>query len=131
MSELDWSRWPDFKRHEFACKCGCDRAEMDPAFMDWLQGLRTALGKPMIPTSGYRCPDHNAAVSTSGRDGPHVRGVAVDIKAAGPYAHELLRLAMARGVRGVGSGQGRPWDKRFLHLDLMDPDRPTIWGYGS
>jgi hypothetical protein len=28
---VDWGRYPNFKREEFTCRCGCGRNEMRPS----------------------------------------------------------------------------------------------------
>lgn len=130
---LDWSRWPNFSRAEMACRCGCDRADMDPAFMDWLQRLRDIVDFPLPVSSGYRCPDHNAKVSVTGRDGPHTTGLAADIRVAGDAAFEVLQAAMETWVSGVGVRQHGLRSDRFLHLDRLPcagpAPRPRIWSY--
>jgi len=58
-----------FNPAEFMCKhCGLNK--MDGVFLDDLDELRHRLGFPLSVASGYRCPTHNAAVSTTGEDGP-------------------------------------------------------------
>ena len=129
---LDWSRYPNFSRAEFLCRCGCGRADMDPNFMTWLQGLRDVFKRPMIVSSGFRCPEYNARVSSTGTDGPHTTGKAVDIAVAGAAAFYLLSLAIMRGVQGVGPKQHGPWGARFIHLDMLadgDHPRPRLWTY--
>lgn len=126
----DW-RWSNFARAEMTCQCGCGRADMVPEFMDKLQALRMLFEKPMRVTSAYRCPDHNAKVSGTGRTGPHTTGRAVDIGIRGFDSHALLTLAMRMGFSGVGVNQ--KGGARFLHLDDL-PDgpgcpRPTVWSY--
>ena len=70
-----------FSKHELECKCGCGVAEMDAAFLKKLDQLRDDWGKPIILNSAYRCPDHNAAVSsTKSRTGPHTTGKAADLR---------------------------------------------------
>lgn len=131
MTEPDWDRYPNFARAEMVCSCGCDRAEMHPAFMDRLQSLRTQYNKPMVVTSGYRCPDYNARISSTGRDGPHTHGRAVDIAVSGNQARNLLGMAISRGFTGLGVKQHG--DGRFIHMDdLMDGfagPRPWLWSY--
>jgi uncharacterized protein YcbK (DUF882 family) len=102
---LDWLRWPNFTEGEFRCRCGCGRADMDPAFMDRLQALRERFGKPLRISSGYRCPDHNARVSSTGRGGPHITGKAVDVAVAYGDVDELERLAVLADVSGRGVQQ--------------------------
>ena len=82
---LDWSLYEDFSQAEFACHC-CGACEMQPEFMGALQALRDALGFAMPVSSGYRCPAHNCAVSSTGEDGPHTTGLAADIAIAGADA---------------------------------------------
>ena len=129
---LDWTDYPNFTEAEFRCKCGCGRAEMKPRFMNWLQGLRTAAGFVFDVNSGFRCPEYNDRVSSTGLAGPHTTGEAVDIGVARKDAHELTRLAFVDGVSGYGAKQRG--GGRFLHLDLCTEagghvPRPTIWTY--
>lgn len=127
---LEWSRWPHFTEAEMRCK-GSGRSAMDPAFMDRLEALRQAFGRPMSITSGYRAPDYNAKVSASGPDGPHTTGRAVDVAVSGADALALVGLAIAQGFTGVGVCQ--KGGSRFIHLDDLPPGgrhpRPAIWSY--
>jgi len=129
---LDWSRYaPYFSRSEFLCKCGaCGLADMDPTFMQRLYALRVAYDRPMRITSGFRCPQHNANVSTTGTRGPHTTGRAADIQATGPAAYDLLQLAFQHGFTGVGVKQNGSPLARFIHLDtLTGGGRPWLWTY--
>ncbi len=130
MAEPDWSKYRNFSRSEFECKCGCGQAEMSDMFMTLLQNLRTKCATPFVISSGYRCPDHNDAVSGSGRDGPHTTGKACDISTSGINAWVLLGHAMTAGVPGIGIKQHG--DGRFIHLDILSNDthpRPRVWSY--
>lgn len=102
-------------------------------FMDKLQAIRDVLGFPMVVSSGYRTPEHNAEVSKTGLDGPHTTGQAADILVYGPRALKLIVTAVKLGMTGFGDGQRGPRVKRFIHLDdLPDADgqpRPWLWGY--
>ena len=125
---LDWSRWPNFSKSEFDCRC-CGMADMDPAFLDKLQAIRDQLG-PMTITSGYRCSQYNARISSTGNFGPHTTGMAADISCSGPKAHKLIRLAMEHDITGIGVKQSGPWEGRFIHLDIIGGGkRPWIWSY--
>lgn len=132
-SALDWSRWPNFAEREFRCSCGCGRADMAPGFLDKLQAIRDRLGRPLIVNSGYRCPDYNMRISTSGRGGPHTTGHAADIAAAGADAELVDGIAVELGITGRGVKQHGPWPGRFLHLDDLEPGgahpRPRLWSY--
>jgi len=122
---------PHFTLAELQCHCGCGRMEIPTAFLDKLENLRVAYNKPMIITSGYRCPGHNAAVSHTGDGGPHTVG-AVDIQISGPDAHQLLEHACRIGFSGIGIKQAGLTAGRFIHLDDLDISahpRPRVWSY--
>lgn len=130
MKTTDWAKLPNFSEHEFLCKCGCGRADMDPEFMDKLQAIRTAVGQPMKVNSGFRCPDYNAKVSSTGTAGPHTTGCAADISASGPLALKIVHLALMVGMTGIGVAQKGDHAKRFIHLDDSNIHRrPWIWSY--
>lgn len=123
---MDWADYPNFSESEFRCK-HCGKVDMQPAFMDKLQRLRTAYGKPMIISSGYRCPKHPVEAKKSS-PGAHASGQAADIAVQGNDAYQVLQLAMAAGFTGIGVQQ--KGGGRFLHLDtLTDPPRPNVWSY--
>ncbi|MEO5333845.1 MAG: D-Ala-D-Ala carboxypeptidase family metallohydrolase [Magnetococcus sp. YQC-5] len=106
---------------------------MVPAFMEKLETLRLAFGKPMPVSSGYRCPMHNAQASHTGLSGPHITGKAVDIQVSGADAYHLLALALSHGFTGIGLSQRGEHSSRFLHLDMIEPGpgrpRPAAWTY--
>lgn len=122
---INWDDYPNFERHEFECQCGCGQAPMDPLFMARLQSLRTLLATPFAISSGYRCPDHNARVSSTGRTGPHTTGKAADIAVMRTVAHKVLTQAFQMfpriGVNQKGKG-------RFVHVDSVEGP-PTVWSY--
>ena len=122
--------WQYFKREEFACPhCGDNR--MEDCFIDSLDHLRAEYGLPLVVNSGYRCPVHNQEVSTTGPNGPHTTGRAVDFKIDRGNAFTLLVLAVRSGkFNGIGVNQYGA--SRFLHLDALDPvthPRPNLWSY--
>jgi uncharacterized protein YcbK (DUF882 family) len=121
---IQWSNYPNFTREEFTCRCGCGRNEMRPEFLERLQALRSAYGKRMHITSGYRCPQHPVEAAKV-HPGMHTTGLAADIGISGSEAVALLRLALDAGFRGVGVQQ--KGSGRFLHVDLRET--PTIWSY--
>lgn len=129
----DWDQFQNFSEVEFRCQgnsCCGNVADMDLEFMISLQALRSVFRKPIVITSGYRCPDHNVAVSTTGRGGPHTTGKAVDIKINGADADELIKLSYQPPFTGHGIKQHGQWNGRFIHLDtLVIPKRPRTWTY--
>lgn len=124
-----------FPAWELACRCGCGRGQndMDPGFMVRLIGLRESFGRALPAGSAFRCPDHNANVSATGRTGPHTTGRAVDIRIFGASALRLVELAIRAGFTGIGVGQKGDHNSRIIHLDDLGPSpagpRPWIWAY--
>ena len=119
-----------FTLAEFDCRhCGANK--MDAAFLEQLDDLRHSYGKPLVVTSGYRCPEHNAKVSSTGSTGPHTTGRAADLRVDRGNALQLLKLALALGFTGIGVNQ--KGGGRFLHVDNLPnapgQPRPTLWSY--
>lgn len=114
---------------ELACPCGCNNMLMDGIFMKRLVAMREALDFPFVVTSGYRCPEYNSSISSTGMGGPHTTGRAVDIAISGENADKLVGSSYEHGMTGRGINQ--KGDKRFIHLDdLPSPrPRPRIWSY--
>lgn len=123
--------WKHFTLDEFRCNCGCGRNEIDPRFVDLLDELRELCGFALVVTSGYRCQKHNMAESTTGVNGPHTTGRAVDLAVSRKDAYELIAHATRMGFTGIGIKQHG--DKRYIHLDDLPAaegqPRPTIWSY--
>lgn len=123
--------WRYFTVAEFACKCGKCQNLIDHQFITELDELRHRYGAPLNVSSGYRCPEYNAKVSSTGLTGPHTTGRAADLLVDRGNAHKLLRIAMGMNFTGIGvqqKGAGR-----FLHLDNLPnatgQPRPTLWSY--
>lgn len=120
----DPKRWPNFMPAELACNCACRFCQMsyyhDPAFLDRLQALRTAIGKPLRINSGHRCARWNAAVGGSARS-TH-KSIAADIALRNHDLAELYFAARAAGFNGVGFG------RTFLHVDTRP--KGAAWSYG-
>ena len=85
----------NFSSKELSCS-HCGENKFDQKTLDALQGLRDAMKKPLKLSSSYRCPVHNQNVSSTGPDGPHTTGKAIDISCSGKLAHEILSFAMIR-----------------------------------
>lgn len=119
---------------EFNCRgIGCcgNISKMDAAFLEKLDRLRHLYGKPLVVTSGYRCPQHNVRVSSTGETGPHTTGHAADLRVDRRDAYRLLSVALGLGFTGIGIKQQGV--ARFIHVDDL-PDapgqpRPTLWSY--
>lgn len=124
---IDWGRYPNFKAEEFRCKhCGADGIKT--SLLDKLQAMRTEYAKPMIITSGYRCPQHPQEASKP-IPGAHALGMAADIAVQGSEAHRVLSLAFKHGFNGIGVQQKGA--SRFIHVDICTTElpRPMVWSY--
>lgn len=123
-------KWQWFDLKDFACHCGCEQNHMAPDFVNKLDSLRTHLGFPLIVSSGYRCPEYNNLVSSTGLYGPHTTGRAVDFLVNGEKALRLLQIAANRAFTGIGINQKGNFNTRFIHLDdISQGQRPWIWTY--
>ena len=121
---------PHFSKSELECKCGCGEASMSPDFLKRLERVRIAFGRPMIISSGYRCPDYNFEIG-SGKLSPHTEGRAVDVAVRGGDALKLVDVGIYCGMTGFGISQ--KGESRFIHLDDADAikgrPRKWIWSY--
>ncbi|GAB6181739.1 D-Ala-D-Ala carboxypeptidase family metallohydrolase [Desulfotomaculum defluvii] len=103
---------PHFEEREFACRC-CGMVNVSMELVTKLEEMRQAIGKPIIVTSGYRCPLHNRAVGGA-INSYHIRGLAADIKVAGCTAEQLAALAVRFGFDGIGIYR----KGNFIHVDV-------------
>ena len=105
MSE--W-RSNNFKREEFACKCGCGFDTVDYELIMVLEYIREHFDRPVVIRSGCRCLAHNAAVGgaqpdADGRGGSqHLHGRAADIVVEGIDPQFVYELADQMEVGGLG-----------------------------
>lgn len=128
-----WEWAPYFSVSEFTCK-GSGKCLMQPDFMQRLFMLRDEYGKPMIINSGYRSPEHNAAIGGE-KNSAHILGRAADIRVYGSYAYTLVMLAQQHGFPRLGLDQrlSVPIEKRYVHIDSMTANEgypsPWCWSY--
>lgn len=124
-------RWPNFSHNEMKCRHS-NRCFLDAAAMDALQEMRTATGKSMRITSGYRHSTHPIEAAKV-QPGAHYTGKAFDIAAAGYDA--LLWMLEANSVGFTGFGVKQHGTGRFLHIDMIEAEdnfhapRPALWSY--
>jgi hypothetical protein len=104
-------RWKSFSPREIACKGTGEIAINEPA-LDKLQALRDKLGKPILLTSAYRSPEHNAKVGGA-KNSQHMLGIAFDVRMENQDPQEFEAAARAVGFTGFGyyPKQG------FMHID--------------
>lgn len=108
----------NFKRSEFACKCGCGEDTISLTLVNQLQRARDLYGWAMFVTSGCRCEKWNVKEGGSPTSA-HLLGIACDINVGNSEARYLLVCALLNaGFQRIGLGEG------FLHVDI-DYNRPT------
>jgi hypothetical protein len=112
-------RWPNFSPAEIACK-GTSSLLVNDEALDALQRLRNVLAKPLILTSAYRSPQHNAAVNGA-TGSQHLEGAAFDVQMTNHDPEAFERAAKASGFRGIGYYPA----SGFIHIDT-GPAR--TWG---
>jgi zinc D-Ala-D-Ala carboxypeptidase len=119
IPEGKW-RWPNFEPAEMASK-GDGSIVLSCDAMDALQRVRDRLGVPLIITSAYRDPKHNAKVGGAKRS-KHMEGIAFDVRVDNVAPDALIEAARAEGFRAFGTypRQG------FVHMDTRAAD--VSWG---
>lgn len=121
---LDWSKYPNFKKTEFDCKCGCGYNVATDELLSKLQAARTLSGAPFVITSGCRCIAHNRAVS--GVDSSsHVLGYAADIA----VDTDALRFALVDALLHAGFSR-LGIAKGYVHADVDSTKyKNVMWTY--
>ena len=88
----------NFRRNEFACKCGCGFDDVDPELVYILQAVRGYFDQPVTITSACRCPKHNMTAGGS-ENSQHLLGTAADIVVSGvPSSEVIAYLELARDL---------------------------------
>ena len=108
----------NFFLREFRCRCHASRCHMTlvhPALVESLQKLRETVRRPLMLTSGYRCPTYNRIVGGRARSF-HTRGMAADILCQD--LEQIRELAEAAGRISAFGGIGEYHLRRFVHLDV-------------
>ena len=103
-----------FRVREFACKDGSDKVIIDDTLVAFLQRIRNWAGYPVIISSGYRTPEHNASIGGS-RSSYHTKGRAADIyvRDRKKSIQEIACYAQAIGVPGIEKNE----DSNYVHID--------------
>lgn len=122
IQTVNWN-WPNFRLQEFECHCnsngggllpGCQAVLVETDLLDALERIRSMLGgRPMVITSGYRCPTHNEYVGGV-PSSQHCLGKAADIVIAG--VPPALVASAADNIIGGTGGVGRY--NGFTHVDV-------------
>ena len=105
---------PHFKLREFQCRC-CGTVKLFPELLDMLELMRSVWGIPMIVTSGYRCPQRNAAVGGASKS-LHMYGAAADISASVRNQALLREIADFAGFTEVICGG----ESNYIHVGCKE-----------
>lgn len=109
----------NFKRSEFACKCGCGFDGIDLRLVNKLQEARDLAGVPFRITSGCRCPKRNKEAGGEA-DSAHLLGLAADIATPTSYArYRILKALIDVGFTRIGIN----FAQNFVHADI-DAQKP-------
>jgi hypothetical protein len=103
---------------------GSGQQHMSADLIRRLDKIREAVGFPLLVSSGYRTPAHNAKVGGVAGSS-HTKGLAVDLRAAtDAQKRAIAKAAIAQGIVRIG------WGRTFIHLDI-DGSKPqrVAWGY--
>lgn len=114
----------NFSSDEFACKC-CGRQNINENLVFQLQKIRGIVKKPIIITSGYRCPAHNKKIGGSPKS-QHLLGKAADIYVNGMSVrdlYEVVSIFYKNGINGIGVYP----EQGFIHIDVRE--QPAFWIY--
>jgi uncharacterized protein YcbK (DUF882 family) len=112
-----------FTAAELQCQCPRKENGIDPNFVKRLDELREKFGLPLVISSGYRCPEHNAAVGGVPKS-QHMQGIAADIYTAKMNSVDKYRLLQC--VLSLGFTVGVKFD--LLHVDTR-PGLPLYFTY--
>jgi len=120
MTRLNYNVAPHFTYRELACR-HCGAYTIDTRLLLSLEWVRHLFSKclgadtPILVTSGYRCPQHNADVGGSANS-QHMLGLAADIKVPEgidfPAAYGYLLSVPPIGAIGLYPPQN------FIHIDV-------------
>ncbi len=106
-----------FNVEEFKCR-HCGKNLIDHDFVRLLDRIRsTYYNKPLVVTSGYRCPEHDKAV---GGKGNHPTGLAADLLVPkGADMYDFIKAAQRVGIPRLVLYKTKP----HIHIDIRE-DRP-------
>jgi len=130
IAPAEWGDFEYFSREEFFCSC-CGKEQMTYRYIYCLNAFRDHCGFPLNINSGWRCPEYNQKVSSTGPNGPHTTGEASDQGASFNRAWEIFEN-LPGPFLGVGINQSGAAPGRFFHTDLCDYLRGgqrRMWSY--
>ena len=108
------------------CTCGhknCDKRSVKQSVLNRLQVLRSTVNRPLIITSGGRCPNHPNEIHRV-IPADHQKGLGVDIAVInGLERGEIVRAGIECGFNAIGVAA------TFVHLGFRDGEQIVMWTY--
>lgn len=139
-----YTKADNFKPEEFKCECGGRYCTGYPDYMkqcqlEHLQRIRTYYKKPMIITSGLRCPGYNKSIGGSIQNSLHLQGLATDFYMLGvtdTLANRKKSLSWIKkqpnhnysygnGINSLGAYVSAPYMGNALHTDTKPGSTPS------
>lgn len=105
----------NFDSSEFECPC-CHKVIICKSLVVTLQRIRDAVEKPIIVTSGYRCPARNKDVGGV-VNSYHTQGKAADFKIPGMTPTEVLEF-IEKNLPDIANSCGIGTYSSWTHLDV-------------
>lgn len=118
-----------FSLSEFRCRC-CGEVQISAALVAYLETLRWAWGAPLIVTSGYRCPAHNAEVGGAAKS-RHLLGCAADIKPVDPALVPVLKNLVRATTEHRHGWEVLLHYPSFVHVGVPREERAHRWSGGA
>lgn len=103
----------NFRRSEFACKCGCGKDTVDFELAEVLEDLREHFGLPVTIVSGNRCFRHNENVGGAQKS-RHLESKAADVAVRNTLPIYVYSYLAGRYILKFGVGS---YDT-FTHIDV-------------
>jgi len=105
----------NFKREEFACKCGCGFNTVDFELVNICQEVADHFEDVVSVTSGCRCKDHNKDVG-GGAKSQHLLGRAADLQLKHTDPEDVYEYLTSQHPESLGIGKYNT----FTHIDTRD-----------
>lgn len=123
----DW-RWSNFSPEEMQCQ-ETGELGITVGYMNWIQGVRTECGFPLVVISGYRSPEHSIEiVKDDPENGEHPEGMCSDIVIPNWRCMDFMRIIFKHGVRRLGI-RGVKDGSRVFHVGMSTRLPQALWTY--
>lgn len=103
----------NFRRSEFACKCGCGFSTADKELVEVLEVVRKRFNNPIKINSACRCSAYNELIGGS-YGSKHKQGIAADIVVKGVKPEEVYSFLDLYQPNKYGVGKYLT----FTHIDV-------------